>query len=120
MMANASNRKDWATAGLNMTIKSTGVQTPPLLHAVAGRHLDSVEFFLSDTPHRLYSEFAKPKHAREDSRLQLIMSTPGGFNNAVSNWLEGGSKFRLFLRFLRFLRFWNMEIRRKKLTLVHR
>ena len=98
-MANASNRKDWAAVGLNMTIRSTGVQNPPLLHAIAGSHLDSVEFFLSDTPHRLYNEFAKTKHAREDSRLQHIMASPGGFNNAVSNWLEGGSKYLFYCVF---------------------
>jgi hypothetical protein len=76
-----------------MVVRSSGVRTPPLLHAVIGSRVDSVEFFLSDTPHRLYNEFAKTKQAREDPRLQHIMASPGGFNRAISKWLGGDSRF---------------------------
>ncbi|KAF5025038.1 hypothetical protein F66182_2906 [Fusarium sp. NRRL 66182] len=80
-------RKDWATAGRNMVIRSTGLRTPPLLHAALAGSLESVEFFLGDAPHKLYSEFSKSKTAREDSRLKHLKDSPGGFDRAVSKWL---------------------------------
>ncbi len=74
-----------------MVVRTAGIRTPPLLHAALGSHVDSVEFFLSDAPHRLYNEYAKTKQAREDSRLQHIMASPGGFDRVVSKWLGGDS-----------------------------
>ncbi|KAF4955378.1 hypothetical protein FSARC_11864 [Fusarium sarcochroum] len=80
-------RKDWATAGRSMVIRSTGLRTPPLLHAALEGSVESVEFFLGDTPHRLYSEFAKSKAAKEDSRYKHLKESPGGFDRAISKWL---------------------------------
>ncbi|KAF4472702.1 ankyrin repeat [Fusarium albosuccineum] len=80
-------RKDWATAGRNMVVRTTGVKTPPLLHAALAGSLESVEFFLGDAPHRLYSEFGKSKAAREDSRLRHLKDSPGGFDRAITKWL---------------------------------
>lgn len=54
--------------------------------------MDSVEFFLSDKPHRLYNEFGKSKAAREDFRLRHLNQTPGVFDRAISKWLEADSK----------------------------
>ncbi|KAH8717239.1 Uncharacterized protein HC256_001939 [Beauveria bassiana] len=88
-------RNDWATAGRNMVVRTSGVQTPPLLHAAMGGRLESVEFFLSDVPHRLYNEFAKTKQAREDSRLKHLMEAPGGFNRAISKWLGADNELVL-------------------------
>lgn len=89
---NTKYRKDWATAGRDMVVRTSGIQTPPLLHAALGGRLESVEFFLSDVPHRLYTEFSKTKQAREDPRLKLLMDAPGGFNRAISKWLGADSK----------------------------
>ncbi|KAH7163089.1 hypothetical protein B0J13DRAFT_634299 [Dactylonectria estremocensis] len=80
-------RNDWATAGRNMVVKTTGLKTPPLLHAALGGSIESVEFFLGDAPHKLYSEFGKSKAAREDSRLKHLKDSPGGFDRAISKWL---------------------------------
>ncbi|KAK7424963.1 hypothetical protein QQX98_000241 [Neonectria punicea] len=80
-------RKDWATAGRNMVVKTTGLKTPPLLHAALGGSVESVEFFLGDAPHRLYNEFSKSKAAREDPRLKHLKESPGGFDRAISKWL---------------------------------
>ncbi|KAF5656927.1 ankyrin repeat protein [Fusarium heterosporum] len=80
-------RKDWATAGRGMVIRSTGLKTPPLLHAALGGSLESVELFLSDAPHRFYSEFAKTKASKEDSRFKHLKESPGGFDRAISKWL---------------------------------
>ncbi|EFQ28840.1 hypothetical protein CGRA01v4_10283 [Colletotrichum graminicola] len=80
-------RKDWATAGRNTVVRSTGVKTPPLLHAAAAGNIQSVEWFLGDAPHRHYVEFGKSKTALEDSRLKHISQAPGGFDRAISKWL---------------------------------
>ncbi|XWW92272.1 hypothetical protein V2A60_000195 [Cordyceps javanica] len=88
-------RKDWANAGRDMVVRTSGVQTPPLLHAALGGRLECVEFFLSDVPHRLYSEFSKTKQARDDSRLKHLMDAPGGFNRAISKWLGADNELVL-------------------------
>ncbi|KAK2065301.1 ankyrin [Colletotrichum caudatum] len=80
-------RKDWATAGRNTVARSTGVKTPPLLHAAAAGNIESVEWFLGDAPHRHYVEFGKSKTAHEDPRLKHISQAPGGFVRAISKWL---------------------------------
>lgn len=54
--------------------------------------MDSVEFFLSDAPHRHYSEFGKSKLAKDDPRLQHLKESPGGFDRAISKWLSADSK----------------------------
>ncbi|RBR24578.1 uncharacterized protein FIESC28_02628 [Fusarium coffeatum] len=80
-------RKDWATAGRGMVVRSSGPMTPPLLDAALAGNLDSVEFFLGDTPHRLYSEFSKSKASRDDIRFKHLKESPGGFDRAISKWL---------------------------------
>ena len=91
-MLNGRYRRDWATAGRNMVVRRTGIETPPLLHAATAGSLDSVEFFLSDKPHRLYSEFMKSKMAHEDSRIRAMQGRPGGFDRVIANWLGAESK----------------------------
>ncbi|KAJ4196882.1 hypothetical protein NW755_001653 [Fusarium falciforme] len=86
-------RKDWATAGRNMVVRTSGQKTPPLLHAALAGNLEGVEFFLGDAPHRLYSEFGKSKAAREDSRLRHLKESPGGFDRAISKWLGADNDF---------------------------
>lgn len=85
-------RKDWANAGRNMVTKTSGSRTPPLLDAARAGNIESVEFFLSDAPNRLYSEFGKSKAAREDERLKGLRNSPGGFDRAISRWLGADSK----------------------------
>ncbi|KAL7946435.1 hypothetical protein V8C42DRAFT_344279 [Trichoderma barbatum] len=88
-------RKDWAQAGRNMVVRTTGLQTPPLLHAALGGRIEAVEFFLSDKPHRLYSEFAKSKAAAEDPRLKHLIQSPIGFDRVISKWLGADNDFVL-------------------------
>lgn len=85
-------RKDWANAGRNMVVKTSGMKTPPLLFAALGGSIESVEFFLSDAPHRLYAEFGKSKTAQGDSRLNHLKESPGGFDRAISRWLGADGK----------------------------
>ncbi|ODA83814.1 hypothetical protein RJ55_02330 [Drechmeria coniospora] len=81
-------RQDWATAGRGMVTRTSGLRTPPLLHAALGGSLEGVLFFLSDTPHRLYREFGMSKAARDDARLQNLRESPKGFDRAISKWLD--------------------------------
>ncbi|KAI1764033.1 ankyrin [Hypoxylon sp. FL1150] len=80
-------RADWAKAGRNMVVKATGSKIPPLLTAALCGSLESVEWFVSDTPTRHYLEFGKSKTAKEDPRLKHLNEAPGGFDKAISKWL---------------------------------
>jgi ankyrin repeat protein len=88
-----SKRADWAAAGRNMHVAQTGTKTSLVLIAARLASIESVEFLLSDTPVRLYSEFAKTYE--DDKRLKHLSKASGGLNNAVSNWLATGSHLLL-------------------------
>jgi hypothetical protein len=62
-----------------------------LLGAFSGC-IESVEWFLSDTPLRQYLAFAKSKAARDDARLKHLAHAPGGFDGAISKWLNDQSE----------------------------
>ena len=85
-------RNDWATAGRNIVRRPSGSQTSPLLLAAFVGRIESVEWFLSDTPSRQYLAFAKSKAAREDDRLKHLAQAPGGFDGAISKWLSDQSE----------------------------
>lgn len=74
-----------------MYVKPIGLQSPPLLYAALGGNLESVEWFLTETPLRLYTEFSQSKAAQEDSRFKHLTTT-GGFEGLVSKWLGNQSK----------------------------
>jgi hypothetical protein len=78
-----------------MVVKTTGLKTPPLLHAALGGNLEVVEFFLGDTPHRLYGEFGKSKAASEDPRLKHLLNSRIGFERIISKWLGADSMWFL-------------------------
>ncbi|KAL8811822.1 MAG: hypothetical protein Q9200_001494 [Gallowayella weberi] len=59
---------------------------PPLQQAAHAGGLAAVEWFLSDTPLRLYKEY-REKH-KDDERLQKLAEAPGGFERAVGLWLK--------------------------------
>ncbi|KAI2783473.1 ankyrin [Daldinia loculata] len=80
-------RADWATAGRSLVVKTTGSKIPPLLTAALRGSLESTEWFVSDAPMRLYSEFGKSKIAKEDPRLKHLSDAPGGFDRAIATWL---------------------------------
>ncbi|KAG4219975.1 hypothetical protein PC116_g31546 [Phytophthora cactorum] len=88
-------RTDWATAGRNLVIRVTGSKVPPLLTAAQRGSLESVEWFVSDAPMRLYLEYGKSKIAKEDPRLKHLNETPGAFDRAIAKWLGTQSEYRL-------------------------
>ncbi|KAK3372503.1 hypothetical protein B0H63DRAFT_299088 [Podospora didyma] len=85
-------RKDWATAGRNVATKPGGTKTSPLLIAAMAGSIEGVEWFLSDIPKRHYLDFAKSKSARDDVRLKHLLHAPGGFEGAISKWLNDSSE----------------------------
>ncbi|KAL8867050.1 MAG: hypothetical protein Q9174_005912, partial [Haloplaca sp. 1 TL-2023] len=60
--------------------------SPPLLQAANEGNLAAVEWFLSDTPLRLYREYCE-KH-KDDERLKKLAAAPGGFEKAIGSWLK--------------------------------
>lgn len=85
-------REDWADAQRGVAAKqSGGTSTSPLLTAALAGRIECLEWFLSDTPLRLYLEFGLSKAAAKDSRLLHLAQSPGGFEGAVSTWLNNQS-----------------------------
>ncbi|TPX15381.1 uncharacterized protein E0L32_004361 [Thyridium curvatum] len=84
-------RSDWAQAGRNVVSKPIGNKASPLLHAAMAGCIESVEWFLSDSPIRQYQEFSKSKAAQHDSRLKHLTQAPGGFDAQVKKWLGNQS-----------------------------
>lgn len=64
---------------------------PPLLQAAYHGGLAATEWFLSDTPFRLYKEFGT--NNSEDSRLKTLAKAHGGFDQAVASWLRRRSTY---------------------------
>lgn len=62
---------------------------PPLLQAAYHGGLAATEWFLSDTPFRLYKEFGT--NNSEDPRLKILAKAYGGFDQAVASWLRRNS-----------------------------
>jgi ankyrin repeat protein len=88
-------RDDWAQAGRPMLRRAGGTRTSPLLLGAFAARIETVEWFLSDTPLRHYLTFAKSKAARDDVRLKHLAQAPGGFDGAISKWLDDQSELVL-------------------------
>ena len=65
--------------------------SPPLLHAANHGNVAAVEWFLSDTPLRLYLEYCG-KH-KDDERLKKLADAPGGLGEVIGSWLKRWSTF---------------------------
>lgn len=50
--------------------------------------LETVEWFLSDAPLRCYLEFTQSERAHDDVQVRRLGEAPGGFEGAISRWLE--------------------------------
>lgn len=74
-----------------MVSKPSGTETSPLLLGAFKGQIETVEWFLSDTPLRQYLAFAKSKAARDDVKLKHLAQAPGGFDGAISKWLDDQS-----------------------------
>ncbi|EUC43413.1 hypothetical protein COCMIDRAFT_38672 [Bipolaris oryzae ATCC 44560] len=85
LSVHGKKRADWANAGRNTSGKVRDMQHPPLLCAAHHGNLQSVEWFLSDSPLRCYLQFADSHH--DDIRVQNLAKTKGGLEASVSKWL---------------------------------
>lgn len=66
--------------------QAMGERRPPLLQAAYQGGLAAVEWFLSDTPFRLYKEFGDNNN--NDERLKMLAKAKGGFDQVTSSWLK--------------------------------
>lgn len=64
--------------------------TPPLLPAAYRGGLAAVEWFLSDTPLRLYKEYGTKNV--NDPRLKTLTKAHGGLDQTFGTWLKQRSK----------------------------
>ena len=79
-------RSDWAAAGRRTQAakRSGGSSVSPLLIAAKKGSLESLEYLLSDTPVRLYHEFAKENG--DDKRVKKLAQAEGGIEKAITDW----------------------------------
>lgn len=57
----------------------------PLLASILQGNLESVEYFLSDSPSRRYLEFANT--LKDDKRIQGLSKTDGGIEGTLNSWM---------------------------------
>ena len=76
----------WARERGGINNHPVAKSTPPLLEAAYQGGLAAVEWFLSDTPFRLYKEYAESDAA--DPRLKTLNKAPGGIDGAIGSWLK--------------------------------
>ncbi|KAH8704467.1 hypothetical protein GQ44DRAFT_831459 [Phaeosphaeriaceae sp. PMI808] len=79
-------RADWANAKQEMQCNPIGAEHPLLLQAAHLGNLESVEWFLSDSPLRCYLEFAD--HHQDDVRIQSLANSKGGLEAVFGKWLN--------------------------------
>ena len=80
----------WARERNGHHERTKEVTTPPLLQASYQGNLPAVEWFLSDTPFRLYKEYGAAN--ADDPRLKALSKAHGGLDQAISSWLKQRSK----------------------------
>jgi len=73
-----------------------GESTPPLLQAAHQGGLAAVEWFLSDTPFRLYKEYGT-KNAN-NPRMKTLAKAHGGLDETFGSWLKQRSEFAQILQ----------------------
>lgn len=66
--------------------QARGNDTSPLLQAAFQGALPAVEWFLSDTPFRLYKEYGA--NNADNPQLKTLAKTHGGLDQAISSWLK--------------------------------
>lgn len=75
---------DAARAGSRTRYSESDIGVP-LLASVLQGNLESMEYFLSDSPLRRYLEFAKT--LKDDKRIQGLSKTDGGIEGTLTSWM---------------------------------
>jgi ankyrin repeat protein len=86
LSVHGKKRADWANAGRETQVETSGTQHPPLLHAARLGSLESVEWFESEASLRCYSEFTDGH--RDDKRIQNLAKAKGGIETSITKWLS--------------------------------
>lgn len=81
---------NWARERGGSYPNTMGESTPPLLQAAHQGGLAAVEWFLSDTPFRLYKEYGT--NNASDPRLKTLAKAHGGLDQVFSTWLKQRSQ----------------------------
>ncbi|KAF2738451.1 ankyrin [Polyplosphaeria fusca] len=87
LSVHGKKRADWVSAARGTRVHVTTDTHPPLLRAAFDGNLESVEWFLSDTPARHYQAFAE---AYKHHKLITHLNKPavGGFDRVLAKWLN--------------------------------
>ncbi|TVY75886.1 Uncharacterized protein LSUE1_G007435 [Lachnellula suecica] len=85
-------RADWAQAPGGQ-VQAVEEKIPPLLQAAHLGSLDSVEWFMSDSPMRRYKEFAEKN--KNDKRIKVLDESDKGFDRTIGTWLNTKSELAL-------------------------
>jgi hypothetical protein len=83
-------RADWVASARGLQQDRVKLQNPPLLYAAFKGSLASVEWYLTDAPARLYTEFADAH--REHKLIKHLDTSAGGFEKVLGQWLDTSSK----------------------------
>lgn len=86
LSVHGKKRADWANEGREVRSEAVGAQHPPLLYAAWYESMESVEWFVSDTALRCYTEFADTH--RDDIRIQNLAKTERGLQSSIAKWLD--------------------------------
>ncbi|KEF54464.1 uncharacterized protein A1O9_09631 [Exophiala aquamarina CBS 119918] len=70
----------------------------PLLAAILEGNIESMEYFISDSPLRRYLEFANT--FKDDKRIQALSKTDGGIEGTLTSWLETRNNLALHMAVL--------------------
>ncbi|KAF2839151.1 ankyrin [Patellaria atrata CBS 101060] len=86
LSVHGKKRADWAAAGRGMQAESTVETHPPPLECALNGSLETLEWFLSDSPLRRYSEFAKAHE--DDKRVKNLAKSSNDLEQIIYSWLE--------------------------------
>lgn len=83
----------WARERGGNRERATKESIPPLLQSSYHGGLAAVEWFLSDTPFRLYKEYGT--NNADKPRLKMLAKAHGGLDQAIGSWLKQRSECHL-------------------------
>ena len=86
LLLRGKHKSEWARDRDRPVDTSGQLHTPPLLNAARRGDIGSVEWYLSDTPARLYREFLETNSS--DKSVVALKKSPKGTEGAVEAWLE--------------------------------
>lgn len=79
-------RRDWAQRGQDAYSMDRSDRGSPILAAAFYGHIDTLEWFMSDTPGRMYFEFTES--FKEDPRIRVLLSKQDGVKTALEKWFS--------------------------------